>query len=113
MVLQLCKTLKGLKQSSHRLNKAFDGFFALLGLKPEEADHCVYFNASRTLFFMVHVDDLVLIGDLESVQSMKKKLNIPFEMSDLGSVSCFLRFAVTQDKNGLLQSQVLYAKEIL
>jgi hypothetical protein len=36
---------------------------------------------------MVYVDDLVLIGDLESVQSMEKKLNIHFEMSDRGPLS--------------------------
>jgi len=83
VVLQLHKTLYGLKQSSRVLNKALHGFFTLHGLQRGEADHCVYFNASRTLFLMVYVDDLVLIGDLESVQSMKKKLNIYFEMSGI------------------------------
>ena len=78
-----------------------------------EADHCVYFNASRTLFLMVYVDDLVLIGDLESVQSMKEKLNIRFEMSDLGPLPYFLGIAVTQDENGLHLSQEWYAEDIL
>ena len=78
MVLQLHKTLYGLKQSSHILNKALHGFFTLHGLQRGEADHWVYFNASRTLFLMVHVDDLVFFGDLENVQPMKKKLNIGF-----------------------------------
>jgi hypothetical protein len=87
VVLQLHKTLYGLKQSSRVLNKALHGLFTLHGLQRGEADHCVYFNASRTLFLMVFEDDLVLIGDLESVQSMKKKLNIRFEMSDLGPLS--------------------------
>jgi hypothetical protein len=60
-----------------------------------EADHCVYFNTAQTLFLMVYVDDLVLIGDLKSVQSIKKKLNIRFEMSDLGPLSYFLVIAVS------------------
>jgi hypothetical protein len=62
MVLQLHKTLYGLKQSSRILNKALHGFFTLHSLQRGEEDHCVYFNASRTLFIMVYVDDLVLIG---------------------------------------------------
>jgi hypothetical protein len=82
-VLQLLKILYGLKQVSRVLNKALHGFFKRHGLQQGEGNHCVYFNASRTLFLMVYVDDLVLIGDLESVQSMKKKLNIHFDMSDL------------------------------
>jgi len=55
----------------------------------------------------------VLIGDLESVQSMKKKLNIRFEMSYLGPLSYFLGIAVTRDENGLHLSQGQYAEEIL
>jgi hypothetical protein len=62
---------------------------------------------------MVYLDDLVLIGDLESVQAMKKKLNIRFEMSDHGPVSYFLGIAFTRDENGLHLSQVRYAEEIL
>jgi hypothetical protein len=95
VVLQLHKTLYGFKQPSGVLNKALHGFFTLHGLQRGEADHCAYFNASRTLFLMVYVDDLVLIGDLEHVQSMKKKLNIRFEMSDLGPFPYFLGIAVT------------------
>jgi len=113
VVLQLHKTLYGLKQSSWVLNKALHGFFTLHDLQRGEADGFVYINASRTLFLMVYVDDLVLIGDLESVQSMKKKLNIRFEMSDLGPLSYFLRFAFTWDENGLHFSQERYAEEIL
>jgi len=44
---------------------------------------------------------------------MKKKLNIRFEMSDLGPLSYFLGIAVTGDENGLHLSQERYAKEIL
>jgi len=105
VVFQLYKTLYGLNQSWHVLNKALRGFFSLHGLQRGEADHCVYFNASRTLFLLVDVDDLLLITDLESVQSMKKKLNIRFEMSDLGPLHYFLGFAVTGDENGLHLSQ--------
>jgi hypothetical protein len=55
----------------------------------------------------------VLIGDLESIQSMKKKLNIRFEMSDHGPLPYFLVIAVTRDENGLHLSQERYAEEIL
>ena len=61
---------------------------------------------------MVYVDDLVLIGDLESVQSMKKKVNLHFEMSDLGTLSYFLRIATTRDDNRLHLSLEWYAEEI-
>jgi len=73
VVLQLHTTLYGLKQSSRVLNEALHGFFTLHGLQRGDSDHCVYFNASQTRFLMVYVDDHVLIGDLESVLSMKKK----------------------------------------
>ena len=64
VVLQLHNTLYGLKQSSCKLNVALHGFFTLHGLQREEGDHCVYFNASATVF-TVYVDYLVLIGELE------------------------------------------------
>jgi hypothetical protein len=62
---------------------------------------------------MLYVDDLVLISDWESVQSKKKKLNIRFQMSDLGPLSYFIGIAVTQDENGLHLSEERYADEIL
>jgi len=62
---------------------------------------------------MVYVADLVLIGDLESVQSMKKKLNIHFEISDVGPLSYFLGIPLNQDQNGLQLSQEQTAEEIL
>jgi hypothetical protein len=113
VVLQLHKTLYGLKQSSRVLNKALHGFFTLHDLQRGEADHCVYFNASRTLFLMIYRDDLVLIGDLECVQSMKKKLNIRFEISDLGPLTYFGQIAVTRDENELHLAPEPYAEEIL
>jgi len=112
VVLQLHKTLYALIQSSRVLNKALHGFFTLHSLQQGEANHCVYFNASRTVFLIVYVDDLVLIGHLESVQSMKTKLNIRFEMSVLGPLYYFLGIAVTRDGNGLYLSQEHYAEEI-
>ena len=105
VVLQVHKTMYGLKQSSLVLNKTLHGFFTLHGLQRGEADHCVYFNASRTVFLMVYVDDLVLISDFENVQSMKMKLNICFEMSDHGPLFYCLGIAVTRDENGLHLSQ--------
>ena len=44
---------------------------------------------------------------------MKKKLNMRFEMSDLGPLSYFLGIAVTGDKNGHHLSQERYGEEIL
>jgi hypothetical protein len=89
VVLQHHKILYGVKESSRGLNKALHRVLTLYGLQRGETEHWVCFNTVRTLYLIVYVDHLVLIGDLESVQSMKMKLNIHFEMSDLGPLSYF------------------------
>jgi hypothetical protein len=113
-ILQLHKTLYGLKQSSRILNKTLHEFFCKkLGLQRADSDHCVYFNATRSLFIMVYVDDLIVLGEPEAVAASKKQLQTRFEMSDLGPLSYFLGIAVTRDNNGLHLSQERYAEEIL
>jgi len=95
MVLKLHKRLYIFKQSSLVLNKVLHGSFALHGLQRGEADHCVYLKASQHLSYMVDVDDIVMISDLTCVQSVQKKLNIRFEMSDLRLLSNIFGIAVT------------------
>jgi hypothetical protein len=53
------------------------------------------------------------MGDMDSFQSMKKKLNICIEMSDLSPLSDYVEIAVTQHEHGLRLSQQWYAEEIL
>ena len=113
VLLQIHKIFYGLKQSSRVLNKPLHAFFTPHGLQRGEAEHYVYFNASRNLFLMVCVDDLVLSSDSEIVQSMKNKLNIRLEMSDLAPLSYCLGIAVTQDENGHHLSHERDAEETL
>jgi hypothetical protein len=62
---------------------------------------------------MVYVDYLVMIGDLDCVRSMKKKLNIVCGISDLLPLSYFLGIAVNHDDNQIYLSQKPYAQDIL
>ena len=68
------------------------------------------------VFFVLYVDDILLIGnDVETLSNVKKWLVEQFQMKDLGEVSHILGIQIIRDcKNKLLElSQASYIDKVL
>ena len=62
------------------------------------------------------MDDLLVIGgDIQLIEKIKRKLMDQFKMTDMGDVSLVLSMQVTRDRQGktLTNSQENYTKSIL
>jgi len=117
-VIQLCKSLYGLKQSPRCFNKAFDSWMKTQGFQPSRADPCLYVfkKAGVTLLLSVHVDDqLVASNSRIALDKFKNDLNARFECTDNGPVNYFLGFNVSRDRKArkLYISQEFYVDALL
>ena len=100
-VLQLWKSLYGLKQSARCFNKAFDTWIRSEGFIASRADPCLYIfkDASTILLLSVHVDDQLVASNSRFVSDkFNKGLNERFECTDNGPVNYFLGFNVHRDR---------------
>ena len=62
----------------------------------------------------MYVDDIIITGNNSSLlDSFARKLNFEFATKDLGSLSYFLSLEATSTTDGLLISQLKYARDIL
>ncbi len=82
------------------------------GFKSSPNDLCLYtrHNGSSTLLIALSVDDLLIVGSVQSdVQSIKNKLAVHFEMKDLGAARAMLGIEIIRDR----QNRKLFTKTIL
>lgn len=89
-----------------------------LGFMPLKSDYCMYiYNHNNTVVIItLCVNDLLVIGgNIEAIEEIKKKLMEQFQMSDLGDMSLVLGMQVTRDrKPGTLTiTQADYTKSLL
>lgn len=48
-----------------------------------QADHTMFYKPSKEIL-MVYVDDIILVGDYDEMDKLKRRLAKEFEMKDLG-----------------------------
>ena len=76
-----------LRQASRGWNIRFDEVITGLGFIKSKEDACLYkkLSGSSIVFFILYVDDILLIGnDVSMLNSVKESLNGKFSMKDLG-----------------------------
>eukprot|EP00253_Pinus_taeda_P034764 PITA_34764 len=90
-------------------------YFTGLGFTKSEEDANLYhiMVEGKPLIIFIYVDDLILTGDDQLIQSCKKDLAREFEMKDMGLMHYFLRMEVWQKYGEVFVSQGKYANEIL
>ena len=67
----------------------------------------------KPLIIVLYVNDLILTGDDQLIQSCKEDLAREFEMKDMGLMHYFLGMEVWQKDGEVFVSQGKYANEIL
>ncbi|GLI67434.1 hypothetical protein VaNZ11_011601, partial [Volvox africanus] len=103
MKCKLKRALYGLRQASRAWHKKLHGTLEQLGFQVSMSDPALFvsYGQSYTIWLLVHVDDLLIMGSNKvEVQTMKEKLMREYDMRDLGEVSLFLGMEVERNKAG-------------
>eukprot|EP00253_Pinus_taeda_P009465 PITA_09465 len=92
-----------------------DNYFTGLGFTKSEADANLYhiMVEGKPLIIVLYVDDVILTGDDQLIQSCKEDLAREFEMKDMGLMHYFLGMEVWKKDVEVFVSQGKYANEIL
>lgn len=114
MVLQLQKSLYGLKQAARDWNQLCGSRLREMGFVSAESDPCLFVKPG--LMLLVYVDDITVAGkDLAAIQEFKREFGNVFKIKDLGEVSKLLGLRISRDRQrGTLRlDQSHYVKEVL
>ena len=90
---KLQRSIYGLKQVSQSWNMHFDKVIKTYGFVKNGEEPCIYkwANGPVVVFFILYVDDILLIGnDIPTLQGIKVWLSSQFFMKDLGKASHIL-----------------------
>ena len=82
------------------------------------ADHSLYFAQMGpcVMLVLVYVDDLIILSsNMESMATLKSKLEAKYEMIDLGELHYCLGVEFARDRGArtITMSQAKYVKEVL
>jgi len=114
LVLELKKSLYGLRQSANLWHRKISDFLKKIGFKPITADPSVFING-RGLIMAVYLDDIVIFGkDAKEIEVVKQKLKEFHPMTDSGLVKKLLGIRFTWGRDRSIQlDQESYTRQIL
>ena len=107
-VCRLNKAIYGLKQAPRAWYSALKRAIMEFGFENSKADSSlfIYKTKSVTCYFLVFVDDLIIIGnDPSFVSSIIDQLGNRFSLKDMGQLHFFLGMEVIPTTKGLFLSQ--------
>ena len=118
LVCKLKKSLYGLKQASRAWYQKIDASLLDLGFERSVADHSLYFaqDGPHVMLVLVYVDDLIILSsNMESLTTLKSKLEAEYEMTDLGELHYCLGVEFARDRvaRTITMSQTKYLEEVL
>ena len=110
----LKKTLYGPKQSPRIWYTKIASFLKSQGYKATNANHVVFIKTQTIV--AIYVNNLLLVGlDINLIDSLKKKLNQIFKMTDLGPCQYYLEIQIIRNQSlGTIHfDQTEYVKQFL
>ena len=86
-----------------------------LGFTKSKVDSNLYYKVEEgnTVILLLYVDDLLGTGEDGLILDTKRKLDVEFEMKDLGMMHYFLGMELWQNTDGISLGKGKYAVEIL
>lgn len=115
-VCKLHKSLYGLKQAPHAWFECFTNQLLTLGFIASNAvpSMFIFHQQSCTLFLLVFVDDIIIIGiNLSAISDMITQLYSTFEVKDLGTLTYILGLQIDYSSTGLFFHQYKYTTDLL
>ncbi|CAJ2662218.1 unnamed protein product [Trifolium pratense] len=115
-VCKLNKSIYGLKQASRQWFSKFSTTLIQKGFCQSISDYSLftYKCDQTTIFVLVYVDDIIIIGNNEdAISDIKRFLAKSFSIKDLGNLSYFLGIEVSRFKRGIFLCQRKYTLDIL
>ncbi|XP_021827589.1 uncharacterized protein LOC110768200 [Prunus avium] len=115
-VCKLHKSLYGLKQAPRAWLIRISTFLLSVGFHRSLADSSLFIlrHASRTMFLLLYVDDIVITGsDSSLLQTFIALLGHNFDIKDLSPLSYFLGLQVHSQDGALHLNQLQYAHDLL
>lgn len=99
-VWQLRKSIYGLKQSGRTWYKRLNDELLRAQFNRSKLDPCLYYRGEdqNLQMIVVYVDDLIIAGSPEQIQSTKDILSKAFKMKDLGELSYFLGIQIERNR---------------
>jgi len=115
IVCLLNKSLYGLRQAPHRWYLRFDSFMKEFGLKPTNADPCVYTSNDGDLLVALYVDDDLVFGKCKmKIDELLKAMQQQFKIIS-SDATCYLGIEIirNREEKTIFLTQTAYAKAIL
>lgn len=116
-VCKLNKSLYGLCQAARQWYNLLHSVLVVHGFIRLDADYALWScqKGGRKVWVLVHVDDLLIVGEAASVRWTKAMLCLRFKMTDLGPISLFIGIHVVRDRKGrtIALDQHSYVEEFL
>lgn len=114
-VCRLVKSLYGLGQAPKEWHKKFDQVMRSNGFRINECDKCVYFKNTPNGYVIIslYVDDMLILGSDENIDSTMEMIKNNFEVKDMGVVDVILGIKIIKSSGGLTLSQSHYIEKIL
>jgi len=113
---RLKRALYGLKQAGRQWHKRLKEKLQILGLRPINADPCVFSSGQKgkTLFVLVYVDDiLIFYQNKKDLNNICEGLLQDFNIKNLGEARYCLGIEITRRNNKITISQSGYIRELL
>jgi hypothetical protein len=113
-VWKLNKSLYGMKQAPRMWKKHLSGTLKSLGLTPSIMDDALFFNADRTLFLHMYVDDGLIVGQNKSIiTSFLSKLEKAYKIKVKEKPTQHLGYTLEWGTNSVVLHHQAYVEKIL
>jgi len=113
----LKKSLYGLKQSPRAWFERFGSVVKGHDFTQSQADHTMFFKHSREgkiVILIVYVDDIIMTrDDIGEISDLKRRLEVEFDIKDLGKLKYFLGMEFARSKEGIFLNQRKYILDLL
>lgn len=111
---RLNKSLYGLRQAPKLWYAHLSRVLRSIGMEEAQSTNCLFkTKGSESVFVLVYVDDLLVVGSKTAVTKVKAQLARHFTTTDLGPCCHFLGIAVDRSDNGIFLSQRPFTERIV
>lgn len=114
-IVKLRKSLYGLRQAPKLWYELLATRLKKLGFRRSNTNDSLFIKADKgpQVYLLVYVDDILVVGDGETVQDVKQRLSGIFSVTDLGACTYFIGMKVDRTEQGIFLSQRPFAEKIV